>query len=53
MPISVTMPRMSDTMEQGTVVKWHVKEGDTVSPGDVLADIETDKATMELSLIHI
>ena len=48
MPISVTMPRMSDTMEQGTVVKWHVKEGDTVSPGDVLADIETDKATMEL-----
>ncbi|MCA9274304.1 MAG: pyruvate dehydrogenase complex dihydrolipoamide acetyltransferase [Phycisphaerales bacterium] len=39
---------MSDTMEQGTVVKWHVKEGDTVSPGDVLADIETDKATMEL-----
>lgn len=48
MPISVTMPRMSDTMEQGTVVKWHVKEGDEVSPGDVLADIETDKATMEL-----
>jgi len=39
---------MSDTMEQGTVVKWHVKEGDTVAPGDVLADIETDKATMEL-----
>jgi len=39
---------MSDTMEQGTVVKWHVKEGDEVSPGDVLADIETDKATMEL-----
>jgi pyruvate dehydrogenase E2 component (dihydrolipoamide acetyltransferase) len=48
MPISVTMPRMSDTMEQGTVVKWHVKEGDDVSPGDVIADIETDKATMEL-----
>ncbi|GAB5495703.1 MAG: pyruvate dehydrogenase complex dihydrolipoamide acetyltransferase [Phycisphaerales bacterium] len=48
MPIQVTMPRMSDTMEQGTVVKWHVKEGDNVSPGDVLADIETDKATMEL-----
>ncbi len=48
MSISVTMPRMSDTMEQGTVVKWHVKEGDTVAPGDVLADIETDKATMEL-----
>lgn len=48
MSISVTMPRMSDTMEQGTVVKWHVKEGDSVKPGVVLADIETDKATMEL-----
>ncbi|MEO1007082.1 MAG: dihydrolipoamide acetyltransferase family protein [Planctomycetota bacterium] len=48
MPITVTMPRMSDTMEVGTVVQWHVKEGDAVAPGDVLADIETDKATMEL-----
>jgi pyruvate dehydrogenase E2 component (dihydrolipoamide acetyltransferase) len=48
MPITVTMPRLSDTMEVGTVVQWHVKEGDKVSPGDVLADIETDKATMEL-----
>ena len=48
MPITVTMPRLSDTMEVGTVVQWHVKEGDTVNPGDVLADIETDKATMEL-----
>ncbi len=48
MPIEVTMPRLSDTMESGTVVKWNVKEGDTVSTGDVLADIETDKATMEL-----
>jgi len=48
MPIQVTMPRLSDTMEQGAVVKWHVNEGDTVSSGDVLADIETDKATMEL-----
>jgi len=48
MPITVTMPRLSDTMEVGTVVQWHVKEGDSVSPGDVLADIETDKATMEL-----
>ncbi|MEO1512108.1 MAG: biotin/lipoyl-containing protein, partial [Planctomycetota bacterium] len=48
MPIEITMPRLSDTMEQGTVVKWNVKEGDTVSSGDVLADIETDKATMEL-----
>ncbi|MEM8757962.1 MAG: pyruvate dehydrogenase complex dihydrolipoamide acetyltransferase [Planctomycetota bacterium] len=48
MPISVTMPRMSDTMEAGTVVKWHKAVGDEVMPGDVLADIETDKATMEL-----
>ncbi|TVQ63621.1 MAG: 2-oxo acid dehydrogenase subunit E2 [Phycisphaerales bacterium] len=48
MPIEVTMPRLSDTMEQGTVVKWHVAEGDTVETGQVLADIETDKATMEL-----
>ncbi|NRA57179.1 MAG: 2-oxo acid dehydrogenase subunit E2, partial [Phycisphaerales bacterium] len=48
MPITVTMPRLSDTMEVGTVVQWHVKEGDAVNPGDVLADIETDKATMEL-----
>ncbi len=48
MPIEVTMPRLSDTMEQGTVVKWNVNKGDTVSSGDVIADIETDKATMEL-----
>jgi pyruvate dehydrogenase E2 component (dihydrolipoamide acetyltransferase) len=48
MPVEITMPRLSDTMEQGTVVSWQVKEGDTVSSGDVIADIETDKATMEL-----
>ncbi|MBK7405652.1 MAG: 2-oxo acid dehydrogenase subunit E2 [Phycisphaerales bacterium] len=48
MAIEITMPRLSDTMEQGTVVKWHVKEGQAVKSGDVLADIETDKATMEL-----
>lgn len=48
MPIEITMPRLSDTMERGTVVKWNVAEGDAVSAGDVLADIETDKATMEL-----
>ncbi|RMH28152.1 MAG: pyruvate dehydrogenase complex dihydrolipoamide acetyltransferase [Planctomycetota bacterium] len=48
MPIPITMPRLSDTMEQGTVVKWNVKVGDKVSSGDILADIETDKATMEL-----
>lgn len=48
MPIEITMPRLSDTMEQGAIVAWHVKEGDAVSAGDVIADIETDKATMEL-----
>lgn len=42
------MPRLSDTMEQGTVVRWHVKEGAKISSGDLLADIETDKATMEM-----
>lgn len=48
MPISVTMPRLSDTMQQGTIVKWNVKEGQKIKSGDVVADIETDKATMEL-----
>jgi pyruvate dehydrogenase E2 component (dihydrolipoamide acetyltransferase) len=48
MPIEITMPRLSDTMEMGTVIKWNVSEGDTVSAGDVIADIETDKATMEM-----
>ncbi|TVQ64529.1 MAG: 2-oxo acid dehydrogenase subunit E2, partial [Phycisphaerales bacterium] len=48
MPTEITMPRLSDTMEQGTVIKWNVKEGDAVKSGDVLAEIETDKATMEL-----
>lgn len=48
MPIEITMPRLSDTMERGTIVSWNVKEGDRVSPGKVLGDIETDKATMEL-----
>jgi len=41
------MPRLSDTMEQGTIGRWLVKEGDSFSEGDVLAEIETDKATME------
>ena len=43
----VTMPRLSDTMEEGTVVKWHKNEGDKVSEGDILAEIETDKAVQE------
>ena len=49
MPIPITMPRLSDTMEAGTIIKWNIKEGDKVSSGDVIADIETDKATMEMT----
>lgn len=55
----VTMPRLSDTMEEGTVAKWHKKVGDKVSEGDLLAEIETDKATMDFesfqegTLLHI
>ncbi len=49
MPIEITMPRLSDTMEEGTLVTWKVAVGDKVSSGDVIADVETDKATMELS----
>ena len=48
MPIEITMPRLSDTMETGTIIKWNVAEGDPVAAGDVIADIETDKATMEM-----
>ena len=48
MTIEITMPRLSDTMEKGTIIKWHIAEGDEVSAGDVLADVETDKATMEM-----
>ena len=48
MPVQLTMPRLSDTMEAGTIVRWNVKEGDKVSSGDVVADVETDKATMEM-----
>ncbi|PZN95667.1 MAG: pyruvate dehydrogenase complex E1 component subunit beta [Alphaproteobacteria bacterium] len=48
MMAEIKLPAMSPTMEEGTLAKWLVKEGDTVKPGDVLAEIETDKATMEL-----
>lgn len=51
MPISITMPALSPTMEEGNLAKWHVKEGDTVSSGDVIAEIETDKATMEVEAV--
>ena len=43
----VTMPRLSDTMTEGVVAKWHKQVGDTVSEGDLLAENETDKASME------
>lgn len=55
----INMPRLSDTMEEGTVAKWYKKVGDTVKEGDILAEIETDKATMEFEsfqegeLLHI
>ncbi len=51
MPIPILMPALSPTMEDGKLAKWMVKEGDTVAPGDVLAEIETDKATMEVESV--
>ncbi|WP_164114615.1 pyruvate dehydrogenase complex dihydrolipoamide acetyltransferase [Sphingorhabdus sp. Alg239-R122] len=51
MPISLKMPALSPTMEEGTLAKWLVKEGDEVSSGDLLAEIETDKATMEFEAV--
>ncbi len=51
MPIEILMPALSPTMEEGTLAKWMVKEGDTVQSGDVLAEIETDKATMEVEAV--
>jgi pyruvate dehydrogenase E1 component beta subunit len=52
MPIEVLMPALSPTMEEGTLAKWTVKVGDTVSSGDVIAEIETDKATMEVEAVE-
>ena len=51
MPINILMPALSPTMETGNLAKWLVKEGDTVSSGDVIAEIETDKATMEVEAV--
>ena len=61
MSVNILMPALSPTMEEGTLAKWLVKEGDRIQSGDLIAEIETDKATMEfeavdegiLSLIHI
>ena len=51
MPINILMPALSPTMEKGNLAKWLVKEGDKVSSGDVIAEIETDKATMEVEAV--
>src|SRR6476661_6082507 len=51
MPIELKMPALSPTMEEGTLAKWLVKEGDKVESGDILAEIETDKATMEFEAV--
>ena len=51
MPIEILMPALSPTMEEGKLAKWHVKQGDRVKSGDVVAEIETDKATMEVEAV--
>ncbi|NQZ74304.1 MAG: biotin/lipoyl-binding protein, partial [Dinoroseobacter sp.] len=51
MAVEILMPALSPTMEEGTLAKWLVKEGDEVQSGDVIAEIETDKATMEFEAV--
>ncbi|MFZ3004907.1 MAG: biotin/lipoyl-containing protein, partial [Phenylobacterium sp.] len=51
MSIEILMPALSPTMEEGTLAKWYVKKGDAVKSGDVIAEIETDKATMEVEAV--
>src|SRR3954464_4112613 len=51
MPVELKMPALSPTMEEGTLAKWLGKEGDEVKSGDILAEIETDKATMEFEAV--
>src|SRR5450631_4054148 len=51
MPIDILMPALSPTMEKGNLSRWLKKEGDPIKPGDVLAEIETDKATMEVEAV--
>ncbi len=50
MAVVIDMPKLSDTMEEGVIVKWNVKEGDSVSSGDIIAEVETDKATMDVEV---
>ncbi|MEL0022207.1 MAG: biotin/lipoyl-containing protein, partial [Rickettsiales bacterium] len=52
MPVKILMPALSPTMTEGTLAKWLVGEGDEVNPGDVIAEIETDKATMEVEAVE-
>src|SRR5262252_10107274 len=51
MPIELLMPALSPTMTEGNLAKWHKKEGDAVKAGDIIAEIETDKATMEFEAV--
>ena len=51
MPTNILMPALSPTMEKGNLARWLKKEGDTIKPGDVIAEIETDKATMEVEAV--
>ncbi|MFT6583880.1 MAG: pyruvate dehydrogenase E2 component (dihydrolipoamide acetyltransferase), partial [Alphaproteobacteria bacterium] len=51
MPLKITMPALSPTMTEGTLAKWLVSEGETVQSGDLIAEIETDKATMEIEAV--
>ena len=51
MPVQILMPALSPTMEEGKLAKWLVGEGDEISAGDVIAEIETDKATMEVEAV--
>ena len=51
MAVEILMPALSPTMEEGTLTKWLVSEGDAVQSGDLLAEIETDKATMEFEAV--
>ena len=50
MAVKVPMPKLSDTMEEGVIAGWNVKEGDSVESGDIIAEVETDKATMEMEV---
>lgn len=50
MATKIEMPKLSDTMEEGVIAKWNVQEGDKVESGDIIAEVETDKATMEVEV---